>query len=98
MTDAANTEFTTEELLSQAQGIVTFGSQRVATQTYSRVTESAPTYAVVCSALERSEKGAAPPTAGIEGAPCPAKVRLHPTTSRQPGARGGAEQGHRGDR
>jgi len=77
--------------------IITFGSQSVAVETHSPVAGTAPTYAVVCSALERSQKGAAPPTASVEGADCLAKAWPHTTTSRRPGARV-AEQEHKGDR
>ena len=41
--------------------------------------------------LERSEKGSAPPTAGVEGEDCRARAWPHTTTSRHPGARGDAE-------
>jgi len=67
--------------------IFTFGRQSVAAETHPPVLGTAPTYAVGCSALETSQKGAAaPPTAGVEGADCPAKAWPHTTTSRRPGA------------
>jgi hypothetical protein len=57
--------------------IVTLGKQSVAAETHSPVAGSAPTsYAVECSVLETSRKGAAPPTAAVEGAHCPAKAGL----------------------
>ncbi len=74
--------------------ILTLGRQSVAVETHSTASGTIPTYAVECSALEASHKGAAPPTAGVEGADCPAaKAWSRATTSRRPGA-GVAEQGH----
>jgi hypothetical protein len=76
-------------------GIVIFGSQTEASETHSRMAQTAARYVVVCPTPDTSEKGAAPATAG-DGADCAPKVRLHTSTSRQPGA-GAAEQAHRGD-